>query len=472
MTGKSTSHPDKIPLPQLWRSSFKERLCKNYQRLFSEGVWSLLGNVVPLAGGLAVVKITTKWVPTAAVGQASLVLGAVVLLNNLLVGPLLVAQLRVYFDYVERGMARWFAAAFRRITLGAAAVAVLLYAATAVAMWARGTAVYLDLFIPAAVLLLAQPHLNAQSAYLEAHRQQRALFLTNTAQRLLHPLLLLALILAHRPPSLAIVASQASAIVVVTLALRPPTLQVNSRIIPSDAAAESRELRRGLLNFGWSLPVGYALMWVVTTTDRFFLGHYASFSDVGIYTVNYGLWSIPYMVLNGWLEVFTRPIVYGHAARGDWRSVRRILEYRAAAACALGVVGTLILYRLSGPIAEVLLGRNYWVSRRLMLVIAVAHNCQAIGYSVVPLFLAAKRPMPIMISTAVAAALTIASGFLLVPTMGILGSAVGTLIAYLAWSILLLSQARGYADRLIAGVDAGRGEGRRSTPAVPSATFS
>ena len=86
-----------------------------------------------------------------------------------------------------------------------------------------------------------------------------------------------------------------------------------------------------------------------------------------------------------------------------------------------------------------MLGKHYWIGSRLMIYIAMAHLFMAIGYSVLPVFLAGKQPMMILLATSVAAISNIAINLVAIPNYGIIGAAIGTLISYIVWAGILVS---------------------------------
>jgi O-antigen/teichoic acid export membrane protein len=60
-----------------------------FRRLRHDALWSLAGNLLTVGSGLATLKIIGRFVETSQYGAASLVLGLVALLNQLIANPLL-----------------------------------------------------------------------------------------------------------------------------------------------------------------------------------------------------------------------------------------------------------------------------------------------------------------------------------------------------------------------------------------------
>ncbi|MCX5720881.1 MAG: oligosaccharide flippase family protein [Nitrospirae bacterium] len=403
----------------------------------ADSFWSLVGNLASASVGLVAVKIVTSLVGADEYGQASLVLGVLALLNGLLVGPLMTVHLRVYFDYLKCGMASWYASTFNWVLGIAGGIALFIYLLVALAERSRGGSVYFQLVIPAAVLILVQPFMSATTNYLEAHRLQRRLAMTNIFLKGFYPLGLVLLLGMAMPGADAVILSQGLAILIVLVVSRSPSGQRDLNERPVDTWKELSSLKNSFTSFGWALPLGYLVHWVLSTGDRYLIEHFMTLRDVGIYAMNYGFWSLPYLMLNGWLEVLTRPLLYDKASVNDWQGVKRVLLWRTACGFLGSVLGTVTLCFAGETIAALMLGNSYWIGWQVMMCIATAHCFYVAGYSILPLFLASKRPRGILVATAVAAVSNVLINIVAVPAYGMLGAAFSTLVSYVIWAVTI-----------------------------------
>ncbi|MBI4681146.1 MAG: oligosaccharide flippase family protein [Nitrospirae bacterium] len=419
------------------------------QKFIAESFWSLFGNIVSVFAGLAAVKIITKLVVSDDYGRASLVLGVIALLNSLLVGPLMAAHMRVYFDYIEREMALWYSRVFNKVLIVAGLTALLIYAMIGYVYNFIGNHIFLTLIIPAALMILAQPYMTAITSYLEAHRRQKQLATVNILQKALHPIFLFLLLMTVISPVKAIVISQGAVILILLLFFNAHDAQRKSDKLPEDANKELAALRKSMMEFGWALPLSYTIMWFLTTSDRYLIDHFMNPREVGIYSMNYGFWSMPFLMLNGWLEILTRPYLYDKAAKNDWKGVKQILLRRTFFAVTISLLGAALLYILAERIASVMLGNSYWFGWQLMIAITVAHCFMVIGYSVMPAFLAGKKPMMILAATLIAALSNIIINLFVIPAYGLIGAAMSTLISYIIWAFVLVTGAYLLMRRLI-----------------------
>lgn len=404
-------------------------------RIVSEGAWSLAGTVVSVLAGLASVKIITRLVDAESYGRASLVFGIVALVNGLVTGPTHTAQIRIYFDYLSKGLGRWFAREFNRILAVCTGVGAATYLIIAMVYGAMGHRIYVTLAIPALFLIIAQPYFSCTATFLEAHRQQRQLAILNTVQRALYPLILLGFLLTPLRRDMSILVAQAIAPVVLAFGWRAPRGQMESVGQP-DGESPTRDLRNALFGFGWSLPLSWASMWVLTTFARYVLEHFRPLSEVGVYTINFSLWATPFLLLNGWLETLTRPIIFGRAAVLDQSGIKRAILQRLAVGMAAAVVGMAVFWIAGAWIARLFLGERYWAGRTLMLVICAAQLLMVAGYSLTAAFLAMKKAHVVAVVTACGGATNLIACLILVPTFGMIGAAWSCLIGYLVWTAI------------------------------------
>lgn len=418
------------------------------QKGVSDGIWSLVGSVGSAVIGLATVRIVATWVDSASYGRASLLLGVVSLVSGMVVGPTLVVHLRLYFEYLNRGLTRWYSRTATTAFAVASCAAASLYLAIAFGYWWTGEALYLNYAVVAILVLVVQPFLSIETNYLEAHRNQRLLAASSLANRALYPLFALCLLAIQTDPASALVAAQGMATICVLVAVRRASRPHLPSAGPVQEWAEYHRLVRSASEFGWTLPAGYVAMWLITTSDRFLLQHFMTDKDVGLYVMNYGLWSMPYVLLNAWLELMTRPVVYAAAASANWRRARALVWQRAIFGTGIAIIGSGILYLVSETIGRMLIGHDYWAGRELVMVLSAAHCFYVLGYAIVPLFLAAKRTGWVLFATVLGGLVGIVSNLIAIPSWGLIGAASATLLSYVVWAAALLAAAGTSLPRL------------------------
>jgi O-antigen/teichoic acid export membrane protein len=410
-------------------------------KLLSDSGWSLAGSMSMVLTGVVSIKLITALVPAEAYGDASLVLGVLALLSSTLVGPFMTAHGRLYFDYVERGLEGWYWKVMAWLLAGIAAAMCLLYAGVAAVNGLAGNLAYARLMVPAAVCLAVQPYYSALTNYFEAKRWQRRLAIANLLYRMVN-VAALVLFVFLLPAAPAIILAQGAAGVVLLAAFRmSPGPSDGLRCAAEPSRGEAIRLAHSLARLGWWFALGWVVQWVLTTGDRYLINYYMTAKDVGSYGMNYSLWSTPYIVLNGWLEGLTRPLLYQRATRQEWRAVRRIIIQRTVTGGALAVAGTGLLYACSEVIGRVMLGPAYDAGPGLMLMLSAGHCFFVIAYSINALFLALKRPGVILLASGFGAVANVGMNIYLIPRYGLLGAGWATLLAYCLWAAVLASAA-------------------------------
>ncbi len=197
----------------------------------------------------------------------------------------------------------------------------------------------------------------------------------------------------------------------------------------------------GSATFGWSLYLYNATFWVMTISDRYLIAHFWSSREVGLYAINYGFCAMPYLMLNGWIETFTRSRLYGRAAAGDREGVRAIMKGRLLLAVGGSLAGTAALWFLAEPIGLLLLGTTYWQGLRLAMILCAAYALYVMGNVFHSLFIAMKRAEVLARTALLAAATNVSLNLILVPRHGIEGAAWSALASFGLWFVVLWASA-------------------------------
>lgn len=406
-----------------------------FRRLRHDASWSLAGILLGLLSSLVTLKIIGKLVPAAEYGSASLVIGLVALLNQFIAGPLVSERVRLYFDHLKQGDTRPLARVLQGLLLRVSTLMTAIYLAFAGVLYFRGQAAYFELLLPVLILLFMQPQLVAAFGQLEAHRNFRGLSIAQPLQTVLQVPLLLGLLWLAVQGSMSILLAQALAafLVFAVLAWR----WRGARSVDA-AGAESALAGSAISNFGWSLYLFNLASWIMATSDRYLIDHFAARADVGVYVINYAFWAVPYTVLNGWIHMFSRPRIYARAADHASDRVLRAVLGTLAAGIGFALLGTLVIYFVGKPLALWVLGDKYWHSPALMMLLASAHIFFLVGHTSSTYFLAVKRSHWLWISALLAAFFSVGANIILLPRWGIVGAAFVTLCAYALWSVLML----------------------------------
>jgi O-antigen/teichoic acid export membrane protein len=426
----------------------------NSPRMVPDLFWTLTANLVSAGSGIIVFKIISRWIPAHEYGQASLVLGIVGLLNQLLIGPVVLAHLRLYFEHAAEGRGLDYARALLQLLMRNAAILSGIYLAASAIYYRLGNHIYMSLAVPAVLLIFSQAQLSGTLSLLEAEKKYRIITLAQSLSKALQvPFLALLIWISIGGPA-AVVSSQMAAglfVVVIwaTRYLRLPATE--SRLKLRDIAASASK------TFGWTLYLFNFLGWILATSDRYIIEHYWTAREVGIYALNYGLWSVPFLSLNAWQESVARARIFERFEAKDWPGVRRLLRYRIVLAFLSGVALIAAIYFFGEWAARLVLGDRYWFGRELMMLICSAHFFYIMGATLHSVFQGLKRTSYLVTISAISAAVNVALNFVLVPRIGILGAGWSTLAAYavmfvttflFGWAVLSKLSADGGANEL------------------------
>lgn len=401
-------------------------------RMLPDIFWTLSSYLINALSGIFIFKIVSRWVPAQEYGQASLVLGIVGLLSQFIAGPVVLAHMRMYFEHAKEGLGRSYSRAVLSLLLRTSSLMSAIYLAVALVYFAFHNHVYVTLLLPAVLLLFVQTQLTGTFAFIEAEKRYRALtFAFSLSKALQVPYLVLLIFLAVSGPA-AVVSSQvlAAASVVLFWALR--TARTGESAAQPTTFTTGDIARSAARVFGWSLYLFNLFGWVLATSDRYIIEHFWTAREVGIYALNYGLWSVPYLSLNAWLEMLVRARVFERAEARDWPGVLRLLRYRTALAILVGSLITGVIYLAGKRIAFLIIGEKYWHSEALMMLICSAHVFYIVAASFHGIFQAIKKTHALMWIALVTSAINVAINFIIVPGKGIVGAGWSTFIAYAA----------------------------------------
>lgn len=404
------------------------------RRVWRDASWSLVGNLLTLFSGLAILKLIGLLVDRQQYGSASLVLGVAGLLTQLISNPLLTERTRLYFDQMRNGGAVAIFQAVQTRLLTTSALACVVYLAFAGVTYQQGNRIYLQLTVPVICLLVVFPQLTAVLSQLEALRAYRALAIAQPMVTVLQvPFLALLLWMSLQGAS-AIVWGQAFAGLVVYAFFR-----VRLARSAGPAAAGTDTSSPAITALGWSLYASNVASWLMTNGDRYLVDHFLSRAEVGIYVINYAFFSIPYTVVNGWINSVSRPRIYQRAAEQQWDRVLRVSLGSLGTGLLFGVLGAGIIYVIGRPLALLIMGERYWHSEQLMMLIVVAHIFFIMGHTSTIYYLALKNSTVVWQSCVAMAIVNVALNVVLLPRLGLIAAAWATLATYVLWSVVLIT---------------------------------
>ncbi len=277
---------------------------------------------------------------------------------------------------------------------------------------------FVDLAIAAAA---ARGLLELHLAHLQMKEQSSRYVAISFGQFLLVTAVVLVFVVGLRQGSFGMLAGKALGLGAVTLAVGTmfrryyrPSLFVWRRFVKA-------------LKFSWPLVPHQLIALVLTAADRFFIEHYRTTEDVGLYSLAYALAGVMTVVSSSILLAWT-PLFYRLANTDDGgQRLARVGEGLVGVLVVAGCLGTVV----SADVVAWIVDARY-VSAAPVVPIVIAglllHGCFAVFHLAV---LRSGRTSMLAMVTIIAAVLNVVLNALWVPDYGVEGAAWATVLSYL-----------------------------------------
>ena len=181
---------------------------------------------------------------------------------------------------------------------------------------------------------------------------------------------------------------------------------------------------------------GAILLWIVGSSDRYFITHFLGLSKTGIYTSS--------DTLGGLIGLFYGPIqfvLYPMLARlwEDKRdiNIKNYMEYSTKLYLTLAIPAAAGIALLSQPLLRLVTTSQYLLGNTLVFLIAAGSLFLGIYNIDVNVILLSKhsRLLPLMISTA--AVINVVTNIILIPHIGMLGAAISNIASFFALALIV-----------------------------------
>ena len=184
---------------------------------------------------------------------------------------------------------------------------------------------------------------------------------------------------------------------------------------------------KNMLLFGWPLMPGAIAMWILASTDRYFLEHFSTTSELGLYSLGSKIALILTTILLHPFQVAWPAIFYPKAKEGNASvTFSRFSTYFLLIAGGAGIC----LILAAEPLIKLIGPEEYWQAHTVVpiLVFSVILGNQGLQSIIgTGLFLKKKTQYaPLIVS--IGAIVNIVLNWLLVPSYGMMGAAIATLL--------------------------------------------
>lgn len=183
------------------------------------------------------------------------------------------------------------------------------------------------------------------------------------------------------------------------------------------------------------IPAG-SLMWVMDSSDRYFITHLLNLSEAGIYSASYyvgSLISLLYMPIG----VVLLPTISKLWEQEQLPRLGKYLEYSMKLFLTLAIPGVAGLYILSQPLLGVLSTSEFKVGGGLVLLIGLGILLLGIYQINVYVSFLVQKTKWLLLIFAIGALINAGINVALIPQIGIMGAAVSTIVSYFVLSAIV-----------------------------------
>lgn len=192
-----------------------------------------------------------------------------------------------------------------------------------------------------------------------------------------------------------------------------------------------------LLKFGTPLLIASLGAWFVELSDRYLINYFGNISEVGIYSLNYG---IACVLIISWVAL-TNILLADFSALYDQGRIKelekrfgKILKY----GIAFSLPGVFGLSFLAKPIIEVFSSKEFVSSYKVLIIVSIAIFFYGIFIHFATLLNVLKKVKVLNLMWVFMGVVNIIFNILLIPKFGIIGAAVSTLISFLLGLVIII----------------------------------
>lgn len=197
----------------------------------------------------------------------------------------------------------------------------------------------------------------------------------------------------------------------------------------------SREKALKMLRFGLPLIPSNIGMFIINNGDRFFLKHFGTLEDVGVYSLGYKFgYMVSYLALQPFMLIWDAKMYEIAKLPGAERTYGRIFTYLVLIMCFAGLAMSLFIR----PVVHLMTAPAFWAAAEIVPLIVLAYVFQAFYYFFqVGLYLKGRTEQVGGIILATGAA-TVVLYYFLIRSHFVMGAAIATVLSFLILSTLML----------------------------------
>jgi len=198
-----------------------------------------------------------------------------------------------------------------------------------------------------------------------------------------------------------------------------------------------------LLKLGYPFIFSGIAVWTLDKANRFVLNYVQGTESVGIYSLGCNFANLFNVLLLSPSALFWNPFFFSYAAKMPEQDIKKLLNKSQIYFLFLGYILFLAISLSSDDILRIFTSKTaYWQAETLIPMLVLGNLVYLLCRQAGNALLLAKRPQITSIAGLIAAVVNIGLNLLLVPVIGIFGSALSTVISYVSFLILIYWRAQ------------------------------
>ncbi len=214
----------------------------------------------------------------------------------------------------------------------------------------------------------------------------------------------------------------ATFILMIVLFARKVTLKIDYKLV------------KKILVFSYPILLANVFSYLLTLSDRFFLNHFITIADVGIYSFASKISAILKILVITPFSIAVIPYALSIANNDDFKTVfAKIIKYYVIILFSIGLI---YLY-FSKELVEIIASSSYLESWRYIAPLSLGHIFYGIYYAISVQLDIAEKTYYSTIVVAISGIASLVLNYLLIPVMGINGSVLSNVIANMLLFIIM-----------------------------------
>ncbi len=317
-----------------------------FRRLSKEGFWVVFGQIMVVLGSLVGVRLLTELLNPTQYGELALGMTLVILINQVVLGPLSSGITRFYAPAVERGDLGGYLKAVYRMVLSATGVVIIITLFTVASLVITGRTEWMPIAIAALIFAVLSGYNFILSGIQNAARN-RFIVAIHLGMEAWGRFLVAAGLMLWLGASSTV--AMVGYVVAIVLVLGSQCLFFQKKL-PRDIAHIDYKggWQAQIWKYSWPFSVFGIFTWTQLVSDRWALELFATTKEVGMYAVLFQLGYYPMSMATGVAAQFLAPIFYQRA--GDANDNQRNANVNKLSWhltwLALGLTGAVFLVAL------------------------------------------------------------------------------------------------------------------------------